>query len=622
MKRIETYSFSSNAIAVERKTNMIHRLPLLVLFNFLMKNCGAATEAGNNNNKIMLEDFSSSTASSHLWFVENDLELGGRSTGDFKKMKKDEKSVGRFVGHVKILSFMQVPGFIKVETLKGETSSWPDISSCEGLELALESHTDYNGFRVSFGQDIPKSGSLSYRYGYKADLKIPVKSSSDGNGNNVSLIKLPFTEFTDNWDSGTGNAIKTCRENIQYCPDQDTLSENLYSMAIWGEGVKGDIDLDLHSIQAYGCSIDGVSSKSNVNDKNSSEDNEILIEDFANPINRWQTLNDPVMGGESTSAIAIKDGVAKFHGEVKPVPIFDNAPGFVTMLTGDHYSIASNKFSSSSSSSSSSINASTFPDVSHCQALKLLLRSSKNQKHADDYAGYRISFGTHHENDIGYPMGYKAPAFTNIPTKIGVEEYSAFTNIPVGKEFSEFIFPFDTFSGEWDDATGDILVPCSLDNQSVCPSQKVLQNLQIITIWGEGVLGEISLEIKSISAVECSSKRTNTSSNTNNKPVTVYSSTVKGGNNFKEEQLQNTQSTQRAYSTVEKSTAVEQEQQLQNTQSPQRTYYPSKEIKKKNSNTMGFFSRICSIGLFHLLWCYCAKEKIIQLTSCNSSDGL
>jgi hypothetical protein len=66
------------------------------------------------------------------------------------------------------------------------------------------------------------------------------------------------------------------------------------------------------------------------------------------------------------------------------------------------------------------------------------------------------------------------------------------------------ILPFDSFSNYWDDATGDTIVTCHEDS-TYCPTTKSLQNLERLTVWGEGVGGTVSLEIQSISAVGCAS---------------------------------------------------------------------------------------------------------------------
>ncbi|CAB9525768.1 expressed unknown protein [Seminavis robusta] len=190
--------------------------------------------------------------------------------------------------------------------------------------------------------------------------------------------------------------------------------------------------------------------------------NEILLEDFSDPIHKWDTMNDPVMGGQSKSSLAIENGVARFTGDCAIVP-FLKAPGFITMVTGGFY-----------------MGKESFPDINSCQALAFTLKTNV------DYKGYRVSFGKEHLPEGHHAQGYKAP-LTNLPSA----------------DFDDVIIPLNDFSSKWDDATGDVTVTCA-ENPKYCPSSKWLANMQTISFWGEGVEGEVDLEIKQIRAVGCS----------------------------------------------------------------------------------------------------------------------
>lgn len=196
----------------------------------------------------------------------------------------------------------------------------------------------------------------------------------------------------------------------------------------------------------------------------------ILLEDFQNPVNTWTTLNDPVMGGKSHSDLTIdqENGIARFTGECAIVPSLQ-APGFITMETGSQFFDKPSKF----------------PDVSSCSGFAMELKTNV------EYSGYRFSFGKAHAQGGRFAYGYKAPILQ--------EE----DQIPVG-EFVTITIPFDQFSDRWDDATGDIITPCNDDNPQFCPSTQWLQRMETMSFWGEGVEGTIDLEIKTISAFECS----------------------------------------------------------------------------------------------------------------------
>jgi hypothetical protein len=194
---------------------------------------GAST---NDATEILLEDFSNPV---HAWKEMNDPVMGGRSTGTFSV----KAGLGVFEGNVKDVPFLQAPGFIQVRTT--DKTVWPDVTSCHALELELRTNEPYQGYRVSFGTAHAPGGKF-YARGYKATLtKVP-------NGDDFEKIQIPFSDFTDFWDDATGDPIHTCQENALYCPDLLTLA-NLKTMALWGEGVKGKVSLEIKAIRAVGC---------------------------------------------------------------------------------------------------------------------------------------------------------------------------------------------------------------------------------------------------------------------------------------------------------------------------------------------------------------------------------
>lgn len=188
---------------------------------------------------------------------------------------------------------------------------------------------------------------------------------------------------------------------------------------------------------------------------------DVTLEDFSNPAHQWQENNDPVMGGESTGTTTVSDDLLIFNGTVVDVP-FLKAPGFITTQTRDDK---------------------TWADVSHCKALALEVKSNTN------YSGYRVSFGEAKAYSCKkfFAYGYKAPF--DAPTPLGT--------------FGRVVIPFSDFSDCWDDATGDIITTCA-DDERFCPTEKALSDLETISIWGEGVGGDVHLEVKSISGTDCS----------------------------------------------------------------------------------------------------------------------
>jgi hypothetical protein len=199
----------------------------------LLVACTAAEESIS----ILLESFETPH---HTWEEMNDPVMGGKSTGTFTI----EDGLGKFRGEVVDVPFLHAPGFIQARTSTSERTFFPDVSKCTALQIIAKSNTEYAGYRISFGKARAPGGKF-FASGYKADLKT---FSTDAFG----AVTIPFRQFTDFWDDATGDAIHTCEENSLYCPDDLTL-KNMQRFAVWGEGVAGEVSLDIQSISAVGC---------------------------------------------------------------------------------------------------------------------------------------------------------------------------------------------------------------------------------------------------------------------------------------------------------------------------------------------------------------------------------
>ncbi|GKY90283.1 hypothetical protein MPSEU_000002400 [Mayamaea pseudoterrestris] len=208
--------------------------------------------SNDNDDSITLEDFSHPH---HEWREMNDPVMGGKSTGTFQV--KEWSGTAVFEGSVEHVWFLRAPGFIQARVVEDFSKPFPDVSSCQAIQLTLRTNNEtaaYNGFRFSFG-NAHAPGGKHFAYGYKTTLcNVPVGDFGD--------LILPFDSFTDFWDDATGDPIHTCQEDSRYCPDNDAL-ENMGTMAIWAEGVAGKVWLELKSIKAVNCtSATGVARKS------------------------------------------------------------------------------------------------------------------------------------------------------------------------------------------------------------------------------------------------------------------------------------------------------------------------------------------------------------------------
>lgn len=166
------------------------------------------------------------------------------------------------------------------------------------------------------------------------------------------------------------------------------------------------------------------------------------------------------MGGESTGTTTLTGKSLIFNGTVVDVP-FLKAPGFITTVSTDN-----NKWT----------------DVSSCTNLAMTMRSSVN------YTGYRVSFG--HAKAYSckkfFAYGFKAPF-----------------QIAQSNDFQTIEIPFADFSDCWDDSTGDIITQCS-ENKMFCPTERTLEDIETISVWGEGKGGDVHLEISKIAGSNCS----------------------------------------------------------------------------------------------------------------------
>ena len=188
----------------------------------------------------------------------------------------------------------------------------------------------------------------------------------------------------------------------------------------------------------------------------------VLLADFKgtdpDATHKWRANNDPVMGGQSYSTVKVEGGVLNFTGACKLVPALQ-APGFITAVNYDWH---------------------PWRDVSSCAGLQI------SSKSFNSYAGFRVSFGTAHASGgKRFAYGYKAHF------------------VPPTKATGAVAIPFHNFSDFWDDATGKPIHTCTEDAK-YCPDKKTLSNVKTMSIWAEGVEGDVHLEVSAISGYGCS----------------------------------------------------------------------------------------------------------------------
>lgn len=176
----------------------------------------------------------------------------------------------------------------------------------------------------------------------------------------------------------------------------------------------------------------------------------------------WKALNDPVMGGASSSTWTIDskgNKTAVWDGEVRIVPSL-KAPGFCNAETTNWFA--------------------KFSDASGYSHWLLRVRST-----TPDYPGFKTSF-----------------AADTINTQF--KSHKANFKLANTTDWQTVAIPFSSFSNDWSSFTGDCdtVDPngkthrcCSTSHPEVCPSQKNLRDISVVGLWMEGHAGKFHLEV-------------------------------------------------------------------------------------------------------------------------------
>lgn len=279
---------------------------------------------------------------------------------------------------------------------------------------------------------------------YKAPFTVPA-------GNDFTEVRIPLGEFSDSWNSATGELTKLCKDDPSVCPSESKLKK-VQRLAIWAEGVAGKVHIEFDKVSLEPPKMAGLAA-----------DVPLTTFDGAEATTqKWTAMNDPVMGGKSKATFTVEAETAVFDGAVAIVPSLQ-APGFCGMQSRRE----------------------TFPDISTANAIEVVARQTS------DYKGWRFTIGDAPRNpDSGAPFFVKGT-------------YKANVAIPVSQEFQKVIIPFSDFTYKWSDTTGEPTVKC-VDDSSVCPTAKYLKSPKQLGIIAEGIEGSFHLEVQSIRAVSTS----------------------------------------------------------------------------------------------------------------------
>lgn len=184
----------------------------------------------------------------------------------------------------------------------------------------------------------------------------------------------------------------------------------------------------------------------------------------------WQVLNDPVMGGSSTSSFKIENNLGVFNGTCAIVK-FLKAPGFAKITT-----------------KSSLFKPNVFNDVS--EYLENGFFQVRAKTTTPDFKGFKVAFAAKH-----------------IPrtSMFGGGSFKADVSFTKKDEFEIISVPFNKFSYDWSPYTGECSTKdptgqqhhcCSKeDNYKYCPTAEYLKTITDLEFWAEGSAGDFHVEI-------------------------------------------------------------------------------------------------------------------------------
>eukprot|EP00746_Dinoflagellata_sp_MGD_P145056 gnl/MRDRNA2_/MRDRNA2_77721_c0_seq1.p1 gnl/MRDRNA2_/MRDRNA2_77721_c0~~gnl/MRDRNA2_/MRDRNA2_77721_c0_seq1.p1 ORF type:complete len:370 (+),score=61.53 gnl/MRDRNA2_/MRDRNA2_77721_c0_seq1:74-1183(+) len=185
---------------------------------------------------------------------------------------------------------------------------------------------------------------------------------------------------------------------------------------------------------------------------------------------RFNFEADPVMAGASYGSSFVEDGKLTLKGYCAYRPFLtqkkEESSAYIRTETADQ----------------------KFPDVSACEGIAFVAKAK-----GPPFGGYQFCIGG---NRAGEQKGK-----LNKRTRLGNQCYKSPFKAPNGV-FETVQIPFTDFTNFWDPETGGIVRNCK-DSPKNCPDTQTLTNIKDMSIWAEGDMGDVFLEIKEISAYGC-----------------------------------------------------------------------------------------------------------------------
>jgi hypothetical protein len=206
---------------------------------------------------------------------------------------------------------------------------------------------------------------------------------------------------------------------------------------------------------------------------------------------RFQFEADPVMTGTSYGSSSIDDGKLVLKGYCSYRPFLtqkkEESSAYIKTETTDQ----------------------KFPDVSSCEGISFVARSIDKP-----FPGYKFCIGVSTLRsrptwmstiDIGGNRAGTTKGKINKRSRLANQCYKAPFKAPSGN-FETVQIPFKDFTNFWDAETGDTVRSCKDSPDGVnCPDAATLADMKDMSIWADGEMGDVNLQIKEISAYGCGS---------------------------------------------------------------------------------------------------------------------
>jgi len=190
---------------------------------------------------IILATFDGAAHTTWNWRVMNDPVMGGISVSNATINTTLQAAV--WEGQVRIVPSLKAPGFCNYETTNGITTKFNDASPYSHLLLRVRSSTpSYAGYKVSFAAD-----TLDRQFkSFKANFEL--------NTTEWTTVAIPFTQFSKDWSSFTGDCNTTdptgqvhhccSAAHPEVCPTKHNLRD-ISQLGLWTEGASGDFHLEI-----------------------------------------------------------------------------------------------------------------------------------------------------------------------------------------------------------------------------------------------------------------------------------------------------------------------------------------------------------------------------------------